>query len=242
QLDSLPSKPTSIPKSKIQTSSKARKNARRITMVNAIFNSLEEDEVVEQDIQSENQEPSREENPESIIIPEEAALPKNKIEEITETAISEPDILTYSSQKKRLIICCDGSWEDSTSAYPTNVVKFAESIKYIAEDKTPQIVFLSGSGSAEDNEFIKSLGNETFGWGLDRMIQDAYRFLVLNYNPTSEDEIYLLGFSRGAYIVRCLASFIDKCGILKRSKIKEIPQAYQLYRDHTVSSDSAKAQ
>ncbi len=60
----------------------------------------------------------------------------------------------------------------------------------------------------KDNEFIKSLGNETFGWGLDRMIQDAYRFLVLNYNPTSEDEIYLLGFSRGAYIVRCLASFM----------------------------------
>jgi uncharacterized protein (DUF2235 family) len=211
-------------------------------MVNEIFNSLEEEEVIEQDAPSENQEPSREENPESIIIAAEAALASNEIEEISETAISQPDILTYSNQKKRLIICCDGSWEDSTSAYPTNVVKFAESIKYIAEDQTPQIVFLSGSGTPEDNEFIKSLGNETFGWGLDRMIQDAYRFLVLNYNPTTEDEIYLLGFSRGAYIVRCLASFIDKCGILKRSKIKEIPLAYQLYRDHTVSSDSAKAQ
>jgi hypothetical protein len=142
-------------------------------MVNEIFNSLEEEEVIEQDAEGENQELSREENPESIIIPEEAALPKNKIEEITETAIFQPDILTYSNQKKRLIICCDGSWEDSTSAYPTNVVKFAESIKYIAEDQTPQIVFLSGSGTPEDNEFIKSLGNETFGWGLDRMIQDA---------------------------------------------------------------------
>ncbi|EPF22822.1 MAG: hypothetical protein EWV58_08570 [Microcystis aeruginosa Ma_MB_F_20061100_S19] len=242
QLDSLPSKPTSIPKSKIQTSSKARKNVKRITMVNEIFNSLEEEEVVEQDAPAENQEPSPEDNSESIIIAAEAALASNEIEEITKTAISQPDILTYSNQKKRLIICCDGSWENSGSAYPTNVVKFAESIKYIAEDQTPQIVFLSGSGSAEDNEFIKSLGNETFGWGLDRMIQDAYRFLVLNYNPKSEDEIYLLGFSRGAYIVRCLASFIDKCGILKRSKIKEIPLAYQLYRDHNVSFDSAKAQ
>ncbi|GCL45542.1 hypothetical protein NIES3806_12680 [Microcystis aeruginosa NIES-3806] len=241
QLDSLPSKPTSLPKSKTQTSSKARRNAKRITMVNEIFDSLEEEEVIEQNAPAEHQEPSPEENPESTIITEEATLPKNEIEEITETAISAPAILTYSSQKKRLIICCDGSWEDSTSAYPTNVVKFAESIKYIAEDQTPQIVFLSGYGSPEDNEFIKNLGNETFGWGLDRMIQDAYRFLVLNYNPKSEDEIYLLGFSRGAYIVRCLASFIDKCGILKRSKIQAIPQAYQLYRDHTVSADSAKA-
>ncbi|MFM7711745.1 MAG: phospholipase effector Tle1 domain-containing protein [Microcystis sp.] len=244
QLDSLPSKPTSIPKSKTQTSSKARRNAKRITMVNEIFNSLEEEEVIEQDAPAEHQEPSPKENPESTIITEEADLPNhesNEIEEITETAISAPAILTYSSQKKRLIICCDGSWEDSVSAAPTNVVKFAASIKHIAEDQTPQIIFLSGYGSPEDNEFIKNLGNETFGWVLDQMIQDAYRFLVLNYNPTSEDEIYLLGFSRGAYIVRCLASFIDKCGILKRSKIEEIPQAYQLYRDHTVSSDSAKA-
>ncbi|GCA78083.1 phospholipase effector Tle1 domain-containing protein [Microcystis aeruginosa] len=242
QLDSLPSKPTSLPKSKTQTSSKARRNAKRITMVNEIFNSLEEEEeVIEQEAPAEHQEPSREENPESTIITEEATLANNEIEEITETAISAPAILTYSSQKKRLIVCCDGCWEDSVSADPTNVVKFAASIKHIAEDQTPQIIFLSGYGSPEDNEFIKNLGNETFGWGLDRMIQDAYRFLVLNYNPKSEDEIYLLGFSRGAYAVRCLASFIDKCGILKRSKIEAIPQAYQLYRDHTVSSDSAKA-
>ncbi|AVQ73917.1 hypothetical protein MTo_03429 [Microcystis aeruginosa NIES-1211] len=244
QLDSLPSKSTSIPKSKTQTSSKARRNAKRITMVNEIFDSLEEEEAIEQNAPAEHQEPSPEENPESTIITEEAALANNEsneIEEIAETAISEPAIVTNSSQKKRLIVCCDGSWEDSVSADPTNVVKFATSIKHIAEDQTPQIIFLSGYGGPEDNEFIKNLGNETFGCGLDRMIQDAYRFLVLNYNPTSEDEIYLLGFSRGAYIVRCLASFIDKCGILKRSKLQAIPQAYQLYRDHTVSADSAKA-
>ncbi len=85
-------------------------------MVNEIFNSLEEEEVIEQDAPSENQEPSREENPESIIIAAEAALASNEIEEISETAISQPDILTYSNQKKRLIICCDGSWEDSAKA------------------------------------------------------------------------------------------------------------------------------
>ena len=85
-------------------------------MVNEIFNSLEEEEVVEQDAPAENQEPSPEDNSESIIIAAEAALASNEIEEISETAISQPDILTYSSQKKRLIICCDGSWEDSLGA------------------------------------------------------------------------------------------------------------------------------
>ncbi|MEB3189629.1 MAG: DUF2235 domain-containing protein [Snowella sp.] len=206
-------------------------------------------EVPEQDSQSENQESPILENVEPIIIAEETAFSdeiNEIIEEISDTAIpetatSESIPLANSIQKKRLIVCCDGSWQESAGTYPSNVVKFAQSIKYIAEDKTPQIVFLSGYGTTEDNDFIKCLGNETFGWGLDRMIQDAYRFLCINYNPETEDEIYLLGFSRGAYAVRCLASLINKCGLLKRSKIQQISEAYQLYRDPIVPSESAKA-
>ena len=101
QLDSLPAKPTSPPKSKTQTSSKVRRNAKRITMVNEIFNSLEEEEVIEQDAPAEHQEPSPEENPESTIITEEAALTSNEMEEITEKAISQPDILTYSNHHNK---------------------------------------------------------------------------------------------------------------------------------------------
>lgn len=304
QLDSLPPKSSFAPKSKTRTNSHAKSKTKRTTMINEIFDSIEEeqspletgeltevittdenaaevinsdlpieseaitinhqevliletpemltelDEVLEQDSQPENQESSVIENLEPIIIAEETAFSdqtNETIEEISETAIpetttSESIPLAHSIQKKRLIICCDGSWQESAGTYPSNVVKFAQSIKYIAEDQTPQIVFLSGYGTTEDNDFIKCLGNETFGWGLDRMIQDAYRFLCINYNPETQDEIYLFGFSRGAYAVRCLASLMDKCGLLKRSKVGEIPQAYQLYRDHTVRSDSAKAQ
>jgi len=304
QLDSLPPKSSFAPKSKTRTNSRAKSKAKRTTMINKIFDSIEEEnysseidelaeatttdenafevensdlpieseamtinhqevliletpemitelvEVLEQDSQSENQESPILENVEPIIIAEETAFSNETnetIEEISETAIpetttSESIPLADSIQKKRLIVCCDGSWQESAGTYPSNVVKFAQSIKYIAEDQTPQIVFLSGYGTTEDNDFIKCLGNETFGWGLDRIIQDAYRFLCINYNPETQDEIYLFGFSRGAYAVRCLASLMDKCGLLKRSKVGEIPQAYQLYRDNTVRSDSAKAQ
>lgn len=302
QLDSLPPKSSFATKSKTRSNIKAKNNIKRITMINEIFNSIEEEEfpseideltevittdentseqinsdlaiesetmtindqellnletpemiteldevseVLEQD--SENQEFSPLENLEPAIIAEETVFSNETIEEISETAIPETTpskffTLTNSIQKKHLIVCCDGSWQESAGTYPTNVVKFAQSLKYIAEDQTPQIIFLSGYGTTEDNDFIKCLGNETFGWGLDRMIQDAYRFLCLNYNSETQDEIYLLGFSRGAYAVRCLASLIDQSGLLKRSKIGEIPQAYQLYRDHAVHSDNVKAQ
>ncbi|MFB2837877.1 phospholipase effector Tle1 domain-containing protein [Floridanema evergladense] len=43
--------------------------------------------------------------------------------------------------KKRLVVCCDGTWNELRSSYPTNVVKLAQSVKYVAEDGTPQIVF-----------------------------------------------------------------------------------------------------
>ena len=67
-----------------------------------------------------------------------------------------------------------------------------------------------------------------FGKGLDENIQDAYRFLVHNYAPG--DEIFLFGFSRGAYTVRGLAGPINNCSLLKREHADKIPEAYKIYR------------
>ncbi|NER84922.1 MAG: DUF2235 domain-containing protein, partial [Leptolyngbya sp. SIO1D8] len=66
------------------------------------------------------------------------------------------------------------------------------------------------------------------GKGIDKNIEDAYLFLCLNY--VSGDEIYLFGFSRGAYTVRSLAGLIYNAGLLTRSYIRKAPEAYQLYQ------------
>ena len=42
-----------------------------------------------------------------------------------------------------------------------------------------------------------------------------------------EDEIYLIGFSRGAYTVRCLASFISSVGLLTKAGLVHINAVYQ---------------
>lgn len=130
---------------------------------------------------------------------------------------------------KRLVVCCDGTWQNLSCPHPTNVVKMAQMVQPTGPDGIPQIVFYDeGIGSSQG---IEKLGSGAFGWGIDKNIQDAYRFLCLNYYPG--DEIYLFGFSRGAYTVRSLAGLIYCSGLLERCHIRKAPEAYRLYRDRT---------
>jgi uncharacterized protein (DUF2235 family) len=66
------------------------------------------------------------------------------------------------------------------------------------------------------------------GIGIHGDIQDAYHFLCLNYQPG--DEIHLIGFSRGAFTVRCLACFINDFGILRVTRLATLRLAYKLWQ------------
>jgi uncharacterized protein (DUF2235 family) len=138
--------------------------------------------------------------------------------------------------KRRLIVCSDGTWQDLDQNYPTNVVKMAQSIEPVDTEDIHQIVYYDeGLGTKQINtghsliDKLIKYGGGAFGLGIDHKIQDAYRFLCMNYEPG--DEIYLFGFSRGAYTVRCLAGLIYNSGLLHRQFIRHIPQAYELYRE-----------
>ncbi|KAH7014434.1 uncharacterized protein B0I36DRAFT_278318 [Microdochium trichocladiopsis] len=69
------------------------------------------------------------------------------------------------------------------------------------------------------------------GSGLGTHIKDAYRFLMQNYRHG--DKICLLGFSRGAYTVRCLAGMLHKVGLLPASNRSQVNFAYDFYKDET---------
>jgi uncharacterized protein (DUF2235 family) len=139
---------------------------------------------------------------------------------------------------KRLIVCCDGTWQSLTNLYPTNVVKIAQIIQPIANDGTPQLIYYQAGLGAEHGKLNKITGG-VFGSGIDVAIQDAYRFLCLNYEPG--DEIYLFGFSRGAYTVRSLAGFIYCSGLLQRRHLRKISEAYGLYRDRDIKPKDTSA-
>jgi uncharacterized protein (DUF2235 family) len=131
---------------------------------------------------------------------------------------------------KRIIVCCDGTWQTLETPYPTNVVKIAQSIQTMATNSNESIyqILFYDEGIGTGN-LLDQIEGGIFGLGIDQAIQRAYRFLCLNYQDG--DEIYLFGFSRGAYTARCLAGFIYCSGLLKRQYIRKIPEAYQLYRN-----------
>lgn len=131
---------------------------------------------------------------------------------------------------KRIVLCSDGTWntpdqKDDGKVRPSNVVKMALAAALEDDKGVKQIVFYDkGVGTGW---FDQLLGG-AFGWGLSKNIEDAYRFLIDYYEPG--DEIYLFGFSRGAYTARSTAGLIRNCGILKKEYAHKFSEAYALYR------------
>jgi uncharacterized protein (DUF2235 family) len=72
------------------------------------------------------------------------------------------------------------------------------------------------------------LAGGAFGDGLEDSIVDTYLRLAFNYE--AGDEIYIFGFSRGAYAVRALAGFINSVGIVSRRFTEKAWMGFALYR------------
>lgn len=138
--------------------------------------------------------------------------------------------------KKKLVICCDGTWNTADQVTPktgapcvTNVIKLA--VRVAKDDGTiPQVIYYDqgvGTGDILD----KVVGGMA-GEGLDANINDAYRFLIANYEPG--DELYVFGFSRGAYTARSMVGMVRKCGILRREHAGRYHEAGLMYRNAAV--------
>ena len=133
---------------------------------------------------------------------------------------------------RRIVVCADGTWnrpeEDAESDVPTNVLRMARAIapfdKPGDEPGDPQQVFYDwGVGS-----YHARVSGGVTGRGIHKNIMDAYRYIVQNYSPGAE--IFLFGFSRGAYTVRSLCGLINNCGILRRPHAGLIEHAFRHYK------------
>lgn len=139
---------------------------------------------------------------------------------------------------KRIIICCDGTWntpDKNKDGVPlqTNVVKIAEAIKPVSDFGVQQLTYYNSGVGTTGTIFRKWFDGAT-GSGISKNILEAYKYLILNYEPN--DEIFLFGFSRGAFTVRSLGGLIRNSGILRRDCIDMIQKAYKLYKVRSKSS------
>lgn len=133
---------------------------------------------------------------------------------------------------KKLIVFCDGTWnkpdqkDERGNPRATNVEKLFRAVCQEDFSGHPQIVhYVRGVGTRGGER----LRGGAFGFGISTNIKDGYQFICSNYDPG--DEIFLFGFSRGAYTARSLAGLIHNMGILKREHFDQLDTAYDKYRD-----------
>jgi len=141
---------------------------------------------------------------------------------------------------KRIVVCSDGTGNTAIKGRGTNVFKLFEAVDLDSHRfdpaVTPQIAIYDDGVGTEDFKPLKLLGGAT-GWGLSRNVKHLYAELARVYDPG--DEIYMFGFSRGAFTVRTLVGLIGACGLIdlrtlqprtSRAFHAAVRKAYSAYR------------
>ncbi|MGH8106230.1 MAG: DUF2235 domain-containing protein, partial [Arenimonas sp.] len=142
-----------------------------------------------------------------------------------------------SSTRRQLIICCDGTNNTLTANdHDTNVLKTFELLASAGNPE--QILYYDPGVGAPDalpstglDEWFRNkcarLWGLASGRGIYENISQAYLFLMTHYRPG--DQIYLFGFSRGAFTVRCLSGMVHLFGIIDPHHQAMLPTLLRVY-------------
>lgn len=131
---------------------------------------------------------------------------------------------------KRIALFLDGTW--NTLDDNTNVWR----MKCLCKQSDDQMVYYSaGVGTAQGEK----VSGGAFGIGINEEVEAAYEWLMDNYE--AHCQIFIFGFSRGAFTARSLAGFISKCGLLRPGSPLSMSQLYERYRTGDAKSIRALA-
>jgi uncharacterized protein (DUF2235 family) len=143
---------------------------------------------------------------------------------------------------KNIVICCDGTgneYGDNNS----NVIQLYRSL--IIDGKRQVGYYHPGIGTEGSptstnkiESFFSIVGGLAFGVGFLRYVSDAYRYLMDVYEQG--DNVYLFGFSRGAYTVRALAGVLQMFGLLCPGNDGLISYVVRMYAKRTRKADGLK--
>nr|WP_314546764.1 DUF2235 domain-containing protein [uncultured Massilia sp.] len=137
---------------------------------------------------------------------------------------------------KQIVVFLDGTgnngWTDSSKR--TNVFKLYQQV----EQSTPLVHYLPGIGTDPQpltnmfralRAWVRNKCHQGLGIGATERLKDAYHFIAQHYEP--DDQIFLFGFSRGAFLAQILAGFLQRVGLLFRHPPPgyTVEQAFWLY-------------
>lgn len=124
---------------------------------------------------------------------------------------------------KRIVFCADGTWDGKSNN--TNVFKLFNALQVSAD----QLPFYDSGVGADGNPVEKLLGG-AFGTGLFQKVKDGYTKIAHAYE--AGDQVYIFGFSRGAYTARSIAGMVANCGLpTKNFDDALVNTAFQAYRN-----------
>lgn len=131
---------------------------------------------------------------------------------------------------RNLIICCDGT-ANQFAADRTNVLKLAFAAQ--KQDGRQLLYYHPGVGTMAPAGVISGIGKRiarilglAFGYGLKVDIRDIYTYIIDHYEPG--DQLYIFGFSRGAYTARAVVSLLHGYGLLGPGNDALVPYAIRL--------------
>ncbi len=133
---------------------------------------------------------------------------------------------------RKIIVCCDGT-QNQFGTCNTNVTKL---VMVLPLNSATQLSYYDpGVGTLAAPQAFSWIQKQwsivcglAFGYGLTRNVSEAYEYLMKTYEKG--DQVYLFGFSRGAYTVRVLAGLLHRCGLLDEGSENLIPYAIQLFK------------
>jgi uncharacterized protein (DUF2235 family) len=141
---------------------------------------------------------------------------------------------------KRIVVCSDGTGNTAIKGRGTNVFKLFEAVDLESHrfdaTVTPQIAIYDDGVGTENFKPLKIFAGAT-GWGLSRNVKHLYKELARVYDPG--DQIYMFGFSRGAFTIRTLVGLIGTCGLIDPERLnpktfgtlqQAVTRAYRAYR------------
>jgi uncharacterized protein (DUF2235 family) len=134
-------------------------------------------------------------------------------------------------RRQRLVVFLDGTWNDKDDC--TNVLNLYNLVKKgpVGDGFFQRKMYDAGVGTG----VLDSVSGGAFGNGLETNVREAYDWLVEHFDDEGmgqnyqADEIYIFGFSRGAYTARSLAGFIARCGLLRRGAPLTVGQLWEGY-------------
>ncbi|HEV2135572.1 MAG TPA: DUF2235 domain-containing protein [Terracidiphilus sp.] len=124
---------------------------------------------------------------------------------------------------KRIAYCADGTWQ--TPQCNTNVYRLYKALAVTSD----QVTFYD-DGVGADATGLGRVIQGSFGEGILQKIRDGFTKIAHVYE--TGDDIFLFGFSRGAYTARCIAGFIAICGLPSGNFTDDcVARAFAAYRD-----------